>query len=77
MHFMKRLPIPTLIAVIYSFLCICDAFHEKITYVGKSDFAVQRKIAGNLEKVEWFWWINVLYTFKNQVKTQYSLIVYE
>ncbi len=31
---------------------ICDALQEKVTYVGKHNFAVEWKITGNLKKVE-------------------------
>ncbi len=30
----------------------CDVLQEKVTYVGKCNFAVERKIAGNLKKVK-------------------------
>ncbi len=29
----------------------CDALQEKVTYVGKCNFSIERKIAGNLKKV--------------------------
>ncbi len=33
-------------------MSICDTLQEKVTYVGKRNFAVEQKIAGNLKKVE-------------------------
>ncbi len=33
-------------------LKICDILQEKVTYVGKCNFAEERKIAGNFKKVK-------------------------
>ncbi len=33
-------------------LNICDALQEKVTYVGKRNFALEQKIAGNLKKIK-------------------------
>ncbi len=34
------------------YILICDVLQEKVTYVGKHNFAVEWKIAGNFKKVK-------------------------
>ncbi len=42
------------IGIIYRVLQIgiCDALQEKVTYVGKRNFTVERKMIGNLKKLK-------------------------
>ncbi len=52
----------------FSLLHICTALQEKVTYVGKWNFAEERKIVATSKKSNFrFWWIHVLDMVENPV----------